>query len=253
MLYSTGSSTVMILISGTGDLGQSAIERRRFSATRGAGDQNDSVRQFDQFVEGVVNIVGHADALKVEDHPLLVEQTQHDPFTVEHRDDRHTHIDLAPLDTDVDSSVLRESFFGNVQAGHDLQSRDDRVRKLMDLRREWLDAEHAVDAKADREPFLLRLDMDIARSLFEGFDQQLVHQLDDGRSLGRLSQFTQLIGDGIEEFNTLFETLRDQQIDGVATDTQRLLDQLHNLITAGEYRFDPTCRPARRVRRATRD
>ena len=51
-------------------------------------------------------------------------------------------------------------------------------RRLHDL------VEHAVDAEADAEHLLVRLDVDVARALADGVGQERVHQADDRRLLG---------------------------------------------------------------------
>ena len=62
----------------------------------------------------------------------LVEQTQHDAFAVDHRDDRHADVDFAAGDLELDAAVLRQPLFGDVQLRHDLQPRDDRREEVVD-------------------------------------------------------------------------------------------------------------------------
>ncbi len=129
---------------------------------------------------------------------------------------------------------------GNIQAGHDLQPRHDGVRELMNLGRQRLDTQHPVDAEPDTDGALGRFDVDVARPLLKGFDQQLVHQLDDRRSLSRLGQLAEFIGDLVEEFDPLFLALGHELVDRVAAHPQRLLDQLDDLVAAGQHRIDAT-------------
>ena len=92
--------------------------------------------------------------------------------------------------------------------------------KLVDLRRHRLHSQQAVDAVADHQPLLLRLDVHVARLLLERFDQHFVDQLDDRRCLRHLGQFAELIGQLVEQFDALFGALRDQFADRVAADAE---------------------------------
>ena len=77
------------------DFVQRAVECRGFTAAGRTGDQNNPVRQFQQLAENPHHSRRHADGLQVKLHAGFVQQTHHDTFAVHHRNDRHTHIDLA--------------------------------------------------------------------------------------------------------------------------------------------------------------
>ena len=52
----------------------------------------------------------------------------------------------------------------------------------------WCVVQHAVDAVADREVVLVRLDVDVAGPLVDRLEENLVDQLDDAGLLGHLQQ-----------------------------------------------------------------
>ncbi|MNM87217.1 hypothetical protein D3C81_993920 [compost metagenome] len=63
------------------------------------------------------------------------------------------------LDPDVEAAVLRQALLGDVQAGHDLQAHDQRRGDAGFL--DQLLVEHAVDALAQAQDLLVRLDVDV--------------------------------------------------------------------------------------------
>ena len=72
------------------------------------------------------------------------------------------------------------SAVGDVEAGEDLDARDERRRDA--ARQRARVAQHAVDAMAHGDPLLLRLDVDVARARLDAFGEQLVDQPDDRRT-----------------------------------------------------------------------
>ena len=94
------------------------------------------------------------------------------------------HLPAAHLD--LDAAVLGQPPLGDVQLGHDLDPGGDggleAGRRLHDL------VQDAVDAVADPEGLLVRLDVDVRGPLLDGVGEDQVHQLDDRGILGRLPQ-----------------------------------------------------------------
>ena len=166
------------------DLVEGRIQRRRLARPGRPGHQHDPVRQADELVERAGQVPRHADAGQVELHPRLVEKSQHDALAMHHRNDAGPHVDLPTGDPHVDAAVLRQPLLGDVEAGHDLQPRDDRRSELPQFRRRRLHAKNAIDPKADREPRLGRLDVHVRRTLLDCLDEQLVDQTNDRRGLG---------------------------------------------------------------------
>ncbi len=83
-------------------------------------------------------------------------------------------------------AVLRGVAVGDVELGHDLESRADRgCERERGL--EGVD-EHAVDAEADDELVLHGVNVDVRGASAEGLEQDHVHQADDGRLPGELEE-----------------------------------------------------------------
>ena len=80
--------------------------------------------------------------------------------------------------------------------------------EAVDLRRQVLVLQHAVDAVADAKAFFLGLDVDVAGPLVGGFDEDFVDQLDDRRFLGLLGEFAVVGLDVLEQLDVIFFVLR---------------------------------------------
>src|SRR5436305_1427084 len=64
------------------DLVERRVERGRFARAGRPGDEDDPVRQVDELLEGLVDVLEHADVGEVEDHAPLVEEAHDDPLAV---------------------------------------------------------------------------------------------------------------------------------------------------------------------------
>ena len=103
--------------------------------------------------------------VEVEPRRAAVEQAHDHPLAVLRRDGRDAHVDLVPADAQRDAAVLRHALLGDVEPRHHLDAADQQRRE----RALGLDhvAQHAVDAEADDEPPLLRLDVDVGRAFLD--------------------------------------------------------------------------------------
>ena len=81
----------------TVDFDQRTVERRGLTGPGRAGHQNDAVRQPNQLAKHAIRFRVHPQTAQFEDHRAFVENTQHDPFAVDHRDHRDTDVDFAPF------------------------------------------------------------------------------------------------------------------------------------------------------------
>src|SRR5439155_15174716 len=106
------------------------------------------------------------------------QKPHHDAFAVNHRDDGDADVDFAAVDSHLDPAVLRQTLFGDVEPGHNLEAADDRRLKGMDLRGQALRLQDAVDAVPDAQAVFRRLDVNVTRPLIGGLDEDLIHQLD---------------------------------------------------------------------------
>jgi hypothetical protein len=76
-------------------------------------------------------------------------------------DTRMSSVDAVGLE--IDAAVLRQAFLGDVHPRHDLQARDDGVLETQQIFRHGHGHEQAVDAVADAQLALLRLEVDVRR------------------------------------------------------------------------------------------
>ena len=87
------------------------------------------------------------------------------------------------VDLDGETPVLRQAFLRDVEAAHQLQSRDQRVRDAASIEHVLL--QYAVDALSNAQHFLVRLDVDVGRVDLHGVLEYRLQQLDD-RRFGRV-------------------------------------------------------------------
>ncbi|MQM39515.1 hypothetical protein KBTX_03543 [wastewater metagenome] len=172
------------------------VERGGLAGTGGTGDQQDPVGAVDEGVDLAAQPLVHTQVLQVQAPRLLVEQTQHHAFAVAAGQGGDAHVHRAPGDAQRDPSVLGDTLLGDVQPGHDLDARDQQrghaAWRLQDL------AEHAVDAKAHRQPRLEGFDVHVRGALADGLGEQRVDQPDDGRVILALEEVFRL-GHGLGE------------------------------------------------------
>ncbi len=114
-------------------------------------------------------------------------------------------VDLCLVHAHFDAAVLGEAFFGDVDAGHDLDAADEGA-----LHAFWdavaLDT-LAVNAVADADAVFHGLDMDIGGAVANGLDDHGLHELDDGGLGG--------VVDGILAHSGKVDGLVDGAIDGL--------------------------------------
>ena len=151
--------------------------------------------------------------------------------------------DAVLVEADLDAAVLRQPLLGDVELRHDLDARRDRVAELH--RRAHDVVENPVDAVADAQLLLVRLDVDVARALLDRRHQHDVDQPDDRRFLALLGQ--RLGAD-------LLQLLEDLDVAGVVERRLQLLEALaRHLERARAARHDRRgagrpCRSTRRLR-----
>ena len=104
----------------------------------------------------------------------LVEDTDDDLLAVDGRQERDTQIDFLARHADAEAAVLRDAAFSDVQTGEDLDARGDGELQALG-RTAGLD-EIAVEPVAQAHAFLGGLDVDVARAVLQGLDED---QIDD--------------------------------------------------------------------------
>src|SRR5690349_11373630 len=105
--------------------------------------------------------------LETQERLAAIENTKHDRFAVNHRNDRNAKVDFAPGDAKTNASVLRDALFSDVQVRKNLDAADNRRVILAKLGRHRRLDQHAVDAITDAELILERLDVHVAGSHVE--------------------------------------------------------------------------------------
>ena len=105
----------------------------------------------------------------------VIEKTKHDLLAEDGPQRGHAQVDFVSLfSRDMDAAVLRQSFFGNVETGHDFDARDQAVvnplRHIGDL------FQQPVETVANDHVVFGRLDVDVTGPALEG---ALHHQIDD--------------------------------------------------------------------------
>ena len=143
--------------------------------------------------EDLERVLLEAQLVEVERDAALVEDPHHHRLAVHRRHRRHAQVDLLALHAQPDAAVLRQPALGDVQVGHDLDPRDHRGRQALGRRLDVV--QHAVDAVADVQLVLERLDVDVGRAHVERVGDEQAHEADD-RRLGR--QVLQLLHVGVE-------------------------------------------------------
>ena len=106
----------------------------------------------------------------------LVEQAHHDRLALDGRQRRNADVEHPPGRDGVqrDAAVLRPAALGDVELREHLQTGRDAVREPL---RDALDLlEHAVDAEADEQAVLLRLDVNVARAILGGLEDDRVDE-----------------------------------------------------------------------------
>jgi hypothetical protein len=176
-LYSTGSSAVMILRAV--QLVQRAVQRRRLARAGRAGHEEDAVGPLDDLLELLVVVLLEAEVLDADADAVRPQDTQHARLAVVRGQRADAEVDVVLVDAELDAAVLREALLGDVDAGHDLDAADQRGLHL-DRDAVALDA-LAVDAVADADAVLHRLDVDVARPVAHGLGDHRLHELDDRR------------------------------------------------------------------------
>ena len=135
------------------DLVEGGVKRRRFTRTRRARHEHHAVRLLDvepepRHIVGVETDDIEVEILETLVDLLFVEDTDDRVFAKDRRHDRNTKVDRAALVPHTKTSVLRDAALGDVELGHDLDTRDQRLVKR-DVDRIDLRIKRTVDTEFD--------------------------------------------------------------------------------------------------------
>ena len=151
------------------DLSQARIERRRFSRTGRAGDNENAVRAINDFDDVIVDVIGEPERFEIEVDGRAVENSEHDALAKLRGQSRNAQIDRAARDIFLDASVLRKPALGDVHVRHHLHARNDRQREMTRRRRHFV--KRAVHAVTNFEFVFERLEVNVARAVLDRLKQ----------------------------------------------------------------------------------
>ena len=179
------------------DLAEKGVERGRFARAGGTGDEDDAVRVVEHADDHGLLLGVHAQPVHGERLLLLVQQAQAHALGVDGGDGGDADVERTADGLEVDATVLREAALGNVEARHDLEARDDGVLEAQQVLRQRHGHEQAVNAVADAELALLRLEVDVGGGVGDGLADDVAHEAHDGGVLvDRLVGARQILGRG---------------------------------------------------------
>ena len=162
------------------------VERGRLAGAGRPGDQHHAVGLVDRTVELLEAPLVEPELREVELQRFLVEDSEDRFLAEDRRQGRDAEVDLAVVEAELDAPVLREPALGDVEVGHDLETRED--RRLEPLGRRQHLVQYAIHPEPDAEDLLVRLEVDVGGALLDRVDEHHVHELDDRRFVGRLLQ-----------------------------------------------------------------
>src|SRR5438477_3100922 len=96
------------------DGAEAGVKSGGFAGASRAGPEHDAVRLQDDLAQGLLVLRGKTELVQCEKNLPARQQTQRNAFTVNGRHRRNADVDFLALNADVDASVLRQAFLGNV-------------------------------------------------------------------------------------------------------------------------------------------
>jgi hypothetical protein len=139
-----------------------------------------------------------AELVEAEEDLAAGEQAQGGALAVDGGDGGDADVDFLAFDAHVDAAVLGEAFLGDVHAGHHLDAGEDGGLVALELGRHRGLVQDAVDAVADAQFVLGRLEMDVGGAVLEGLPDDLVDELDDAGFLVALGDLLVLADEQFE-------------------------------------------------------
>ncbi|GBD46041.1 hypothetical protein HRbin41_00860 [bacterium HR41] len=139
-------------------------------------------RPFEQLAVRVVE----PELVELDERPAGVEDAQNHRLAARDRQGRDTKIHVAAGDGQADAPVLGDAALGDVELGHDFQTRDHaRDQRARDRRRV---AHHAVDAQAHAHVAAGGLEVDVRGAALDSVGDHRVDETHDGRLFGDVAQ-----------------------------------------------------------------
>ena len=198
------------------------VERRRLARPGRTGHQDHPVglgvrRLEPREVAGTEPQVGQA-----EPGVGVVEHTRDDLLPPHRRQRRHTQVDRLPEVAHREPPVLGDPPLGDVHVGHDLQPAHDPAQDA--ARGPVGVAEHAVDAVADPQVLLGRLEVDVGGLVGDRLGDQQVHEPHHRGVLGDLGESVEVVVDLLDVVGEV-----DAEVGELALGTVGLVEPLLDL------------------------
>src|SRR5690606_35041667 len=165
---------------------QCRVERGAFAAAGGASDQDDAMRPMYQCIELLHDVRRHTQLGQLEEAGFLVEQAQHRPLTVPRGQGGNPHVDSTSTHPQGNATILGQTFFRNIQAGHDLDARNQGIVKCAARIHDV--AQGAVDPVAHDRMGFKGLQVYVAGPVTHRLGDQGVDHADDGCVVVRLQK-----------------------------------------------------------------
>ena len=165
-------------------LAERGIQGHRLARAGGAAMEDHAVGLADALAVLGKVFVGETEHGQRQGGLLLVQDTHDHLLAVLHRPGSDAKVDvhvLLRVALEDNASVLRQPALRDVQVAHDLEAGDEGVGRLLGQPQFFL--AQAVDAVADEQLLLHRLDVDVRRALDVGILDDAVGHLDDGRGI----------------------------------------------------------------------
>src|SRR5713226_1326491 len=214
------------------DRAQERIKRSGFSRAGGPRDQHDAVWLDDDLADRVFFHRRKTELVQAEKDFAAGQQTERHALAVNRRHRRNANVDLLPLDAHVDAAVLRQTLLRDVHSRHHLDAGDDRGLVTLQLRRHRGLVQNAVNAVADAQFVLRRLEMDVGRAVLKRLPDNLIDEFDDARFL---VAFRDLLVLAHEQLDRL---VLGQFIEGFRADSVILFERLFDFPARRQRELD---------------
>ena len=154
------------------------IQGRGLAGSGGSGYQKDAVGALDDARETGVIAFAETEILDADHDVATVENTHDARLAVACGQHADAHVVMFFAEVHFDTAVLAAAFFGDVHAGHDFDTREQRQEQLAG--RVFAFGENAIHAVANADTLGEWFYVDIAGAFIDGFVDDEVDEADDG-------------------------------------------------------------------------
>ena len=159
------------------ELAQGTVQSCSLSGACRTSHKEDAVRAADDVLERAVVLFAETEVTDTDLDVVAIEDTHDHCLTVAGGEQADPHVEIFTAHAGLDPAVLRLSFFGDINTGHDFDTRNE--RRVQPARRRIAFDQFAVDAVADADFVVKRLDVDVAGPHVDGFGDHQIDEFDD--------------------------------------------------------------------------